>query len=184
MIMNTLAKATYGFVLGAVLLCGLPAVQAAVVTYNFSILGDVSFGDGSGSAFGLNTGETITATGTFTADLGTIGSETGTVAFGSGSGNTMSIDLNGTIFTASDDDRFGAGAKPSLTFSSGSLTDFDFLKDPGFSSNFMFFDNLDSSTLFGEWQTNANLTVVPLPAALWLFGSGLLGLVGIVRRRT
>jgi hypothetical protein len=27
------------------------------------------------------------------------------------------------------------------------------------------------------------LTVVPIPAAAWLFGSGLLGLVGVARRR-
>ncbi|MGB5717515.1 MAG: VPLPA-CTERM sorting domain-containing protein [Gammaproteobacteria bacterium] len=26
--------------------------------------------------------------------------------------------------------------------------------------------------------------VVPLPAAVWLFGSGLLGLIGIARRRS
>jgi hypothetical protein len=34
---------------------------------------------------------------------------------------------------------------------------------------------------------NANLTAtpdpVPIPAAVWLFGSGLLGLVGVARRR-
>ena len=30
---------------------------------------------------------------------------------------------------------------------------------------------------------NANLTPVPVPAAVWLFGSGLLGLIGVARRR-
>ena len=30
---------------------------------------------------------------------------------------------------------------------------------------------------------NANLTGVPIPAAVWLFGSGLLGLVGVARRK-
>ena len=30
---------------------------------------------------------------------------------------------------------------------------------------------------------NASLTAVPVPAAVWLFGSGLLGLVGVARRR-
>jgi hypothetical protein len=33
-----------------------------------------------------------------------------------------------------------------------------------------------------NFNFNANLTAVPLPAAAWLFGSGLLGLVGIARR--
>ena len=35
------------------------------------------------------------------------------------------------------------------------------------------------------WWDNANLTAspVPVPAAVWLFGSGLLGLVGVARRR-
>ena len=28
-----------------------------------------------------------------------------------------------------------------------------------------------------------NATVVPVPAAVWLFGSGLLGLIGIARRK-
>ena len=30
---------------------------------------------------------------------------------------------------------------------------------------------------------NVNINAVPVPAALWLFGSGLLGLVGIARRK-
>jgi len=189
MIMHTFAKTAYGAILGATLLCGLPAAQAVAVTYSFSITGDVSVGEESfgpaSNAFGLSAGDTITATGTFTADLGTIGSETGTVLFGSGSGNSMSIDVNGTIFTASDDDSFGAATGPFLTFTAGSLFDFDFLKTsvPQFNSSFTSFDNLSTSTLFGDWQTNANLTPVPLPGALWLFGSGLLGVMGAIRRK-
>ena len=31
---------------------------------------------------------------------------------------------------------------------------------------------------------NADVTVVPVPAALWLFGSGLIGVVGLARRKT
>jgi hypothetical protein len=131
-------------------------------------------------------GESITATGTFTADLGTIGNETGTVLFATGSGNTMSIDLNGTFLFATNDSGYGTGIGPSLTFASGSLFDFDFQKpaSPAFNSSFLSFDDFDS--MYGEW-TNLSLTVVPtvvpVPAAVWLFGSGLLGLAGMARRK-
>lgn len=35
-----------------------------------------------------------------------------------------------------------------------------------------------------DWLFTAELITVPVPAAVWLFGSGLLGLVGLARRRT
>jgi hypothetical protein len=38
-------------------------------------------------------------------------------------------------------------------------------------------------TQAGDILTYADMTVVPVPAAVWLFGSGLLGLVGISRRK-
>jgi hypothetical protein len=34
-----------------------------------------------------------------------------------------------------------------------------------------------------NWTLTGNLSAVPVPAAVWLFGSGLLGLTGIARRR-
>jgi hypothetical protein len=39
------------------------------------------------------------------------------------------------------------------------------------------------SDLLLEADGNLNLTAVPIPAAVWLFGSGLLGLVGIAKRK-
>lgn len=41
--------------------------------------------------------------------------------------------------------------------------------------------NLSSN---GELSFSAGVSAVPVPAAVWLFGSGLLGLVGIARRRS
>ena len=35
----------------------------------------------------------------------------------------------------------------------------------------------------GAWTINGTVSAIPVPAAAWLFGSGLLGLVGIARRR-
>ncbi len=31
---------------------------------------------------------------------------------------------------------------------------------------------------------NVVLTTIPIPAAIWLFGSGIIGLIGIARRKT
>lgn len=36
---------------------------------------------------------------------------------------------------------------------------------------------------FPGFSANFNMTAVPVPAAVWLFGSGLLGLVGVARRK-
>jgi hypothetical protein len=35
----------------------------------------------------------------------------------------------------------------------------------------------------GNWTITGVVSAVPVPAAAWLFGSGLLGLVGVARRR-
>jgi len=62
---------------------------------------------------------------------------------------------------------------------------------PGFSANFNT-TALGTSDLVGEdytltggsvTATGGSVTAVPVPAAVWLFGSGLLGLVGVARRK-
>lgn len=46
------------------------------------------------------------------------------------------------------------------------------------------FITADSSAFPGQWrQYNGTISQIPLPAAVWLFGSGLLGLVGMARRK-
>jgi hypothetical protein len=183
----------FGLTLSLALFSAMPAAQAALVTYNYTITGYVLVGDELNpnvynltGNFGDPGGESVTATGTFTADLGTIGNETGTVFFSIGSGNTMSIDLNGTFLFETDDSGYGTGIGPSLTFTAGALFDLDFQKpaSPAFNSSFLFFDDFDS--MVGQW-TDLSLTVVPaavpVPAALWLFGSGLLAMAGIARSR-
>ncbi len=56
----------------------------------------------------------------------------------------------------------------------------------------------ETNLLSGDWYVNVHTTnfgggeirgqviinPVPIPAAVWLFGSGLLGLVGVARRKT
>lgn len=67
---------------------------------------------------------------------------------------------------------YGGGSVPAGVILSGTGFDGDF------GSNF---DNLSSGT--GTGTAVANVGTVPVPAALWLFGSGLLGLTGLARRR-
>ncbi|NMC75423.1 MAG: VPLPA-CTERM sorting domain-containing protein [Geobacteraceae bacterium] len=42
---------------------------------------------------------------------------------------------------------------------------------------------LDPLSLFGNFGANVDVVPAPLPAAGWLLGSGLLGLMGIRRNR-
>ena len=164
-----------GQVYAAILLLavGMGSAQAVPVVYNYTILGDVVYGDGS-NAWGLNTGDVISATGSFTADLGL--TLTGTVNFALG--DTMTINLLSGTLTEADD--IGG---ISLSFINGSLTDFVYIQNPfDFNSNFTSFDDGQGYNMFGEWQTDVNLTAVPVPAAVWLFGSGL-AMLGFTRRK-
>jgi len=42
---------------------------------------------------------------------------------------------------------------------------------------------VENITTFGIGIDDLNFTPVPIPAAIWLFGSGLLGMIGIARRK-
>ena len=60
----------------------------------------------------------------------------------------------------------------SVAFNNHSIT-FDLLGPLSFTS----------SGTVKEWKIDINSTAVPVPAAVWLFGSGLLGLIGFARRK-
>lgn len=69
----------------------------------------------------------------------------------------------------------GTGLDTSVLFKSTSVNGF----------NPVAFNDLQFWTLSsnGELNYGAEVSAVPVPAAVWLFGSGLLGLVGVARRR-
>jgi len=86
-----------------------------------------------------------------------------------------SITINGTNFSVTDP----SSANPlALTFNNLNLTTADIDITFNRKSSWVFV----SEVSFGSNSANAN--AVPVPAATWLFGSGLLGLIGVSRRKS
>ncbi len=178
-------KTVCSSILAAGMLFSMSTAQAAL--FNYTITGDVILGDeyGDYNAFGLAAGDTITATGVF--DDSVLSAGTGTILFGSGTGNTLTLNIGSTVFTANNH----SSGSPSISLTNFGLDDFDFYALAGtnganadFDSYLTGFDDLGS--LYGDWQTNVIITpvsAVPVPAAVWLFGSGLIGLAGFARRK-
>lgn len=179
--LRTSAKAA----LGLLALLGAATAQAALV--NFSITGYV---DGSEGPFGLDVGDAITASGTF--DDSAIGMAPYTVYFDAAhSGNSMTIVAGSLSLDNTQDDYFAVGGSPRLEFDSmGDLVGVNFyaaLPDySGFDSGALAFIVNDADFYFatGYWDAGSfTVTPVPIPAAVWLLSSGLLGLAGFARRR-
>ena len=165
------------------LVAGFSTAQAATQQYYATIVGDVTVGEetfGPGSnVWGLSAGDVVEANISFTADLG--GTETGTDI----NIDTIFIRLPGDVAwpnyqSLNQSDMDGA---ITISLDNGALTDFSFFTtDFDFNSSFTFFDDGVGGSMFGDWQTDVTLSNVPVPAAVWLFGSAL-GLLGWVRRK-
>lgn len=171
-------KLLYGLITCLTLLVATGAKAALV---NFEVFGTVDFVDESGNIYALSIGDSVSATGMFD-DSGLAGGS-GTIDF-TDPGNSISLNIGSRTFTESDD-----GGTPSLTLDTGAMTDLDFLASEqdafGQSVLFSFFTTFQGTdNLVGSWDgASFSMTPVPVPAAVWLFGSGLLGLAGIARRR-
>ena len=169
----------------ASLLFGGSVANAALV--NFSLEGTVDLAD-SGNVFGLSSGNTVFASGTFD-DSVLPGTGEVTIALDA-VGNSLLLEIGTQTFTEMDDSYYGTGF-PNLVFTDGIFTSLNFIGQVEafgfFDSNLGFFEGEDDAfnLITGYWNTSSfTVTPVPVPAAVWLFGSGLLGLVGVARRKT
>ena len=153
---------------------------------NFTLVGTVGSA-ATPNAFGLNVGDSITVSGIFDGNvLSGVGAEG--VVFSLASGNSLNIDAGLMSFTEADDVNYGLGSSPKLSFLDGSFNGFDFLTYFGTSGQFestIFSAGAldDNFNVVNSTWTNYTVSSVPVPAAVWLFGSGLLGLAGVARRK-
>jgi len=70
------------------------------------------------------------------------------------------------------------------TSASDPLNAWTFSFNPSFGTFFQGTGGKDSNNLFGWAVKSGDVGAVPIPAAMWLFGSGVLALVGVARRKT
>jgi hypothetical protein len=139
-------------------------------TFTFTLSGIPSGGNAALALFGMDaTGldATIGTPDTWTAQDGTSGS--GTPYIWSDRGGADPFLPSGTT-------------SYTLTFDVGSAATLSPLDTPYIIDVVFAGGNVSGS---GRWndQTSFGINVVPIPPAVWLFGSGLLGLVGIARKR-
>ncbi len=84
--------------------------------------------------------------------------------------------LSDVLIFARNFDSSGSDNRGAVTYQNvGGLIELDSSINPGGNPNF----NGDVQV----WAVFSNTAVVPVPAAVWLFSSGLLGLIGIARRK-
>jgi len=183
--------------LGMLLIMVAGSAHAAMI--NYTITGDIT--DQGANTFGLLTGQTITASGVintapsidYQIESGSLlgGDATGSINFGFGSGNTMTLTVGNTNFSPLDEYNYLSGST-TISFSAGLLLGVDSYIFPGtngpsgFESLGLAFNDWDTMT--GVWRTSmafvsSTPSPVPVPAAAWLFGSGLLGLIGFAKRK-
>ena len=165
-----------GLSIAVLLVLNLGYANAQVV--NFSLGGTVTAIDNyyGANPFGLNVGDTITATGSFD----NTGFDESNWGFDAADLIEMTFTVGTGIYTLTEGDVWPS---PEIVFYYDEFYDLDFSASDGeffssynaFSGNYWNFE--------GTWHTYEEVSAVPVPAAAWLFGSGLIGLVGLARRK-
>lgn len=206
--MNNTLRSIRIFISGlSILLVG--GVQAAQV--NFSLTGTVTSTtshcgtDGDGfdiycerpNDFGLAAGDSITVSGTYDDSLLT-GAGSEFVGFGDGTGNSMTLTIGASVYTQTSADGYVDGDWPRVLFSDGGFAGLGytlyewFAVYESYGMNFESWEQLDPYedpysgwAFYGTWDAESfsATAAVPVPAAVWLFASGLIGLTAASRRK-
>jgi len=170
----------------------LTVSQAQAALFDFSVNGQIGAAAAENS-WGLSVGDIFTASGQFDDSVfSTVDDGTGTKIFDFTSPtNNMTITFGNTLYTDGMDVFGGANMFLTAAGAFDGISYLSTLADPGFESTGFVGGPFDvsgtDSTGFtdGTWDVDsyAQVAAVPVPAAIWLFGSGLIGLAGIGRRK-
>lgn len=93
-------------------------------------------------------------------------------------GGTTTIDMNGFFANWENIDFYQGNSSASLTTSNCVAGTCDFTASW---TQFFYGGSVDGNT--GCWILHGQVSGIPVPAAAWLMGSGLIGLVGVARRK-
>jgi len=184
-------------------------VQAALV--NFSLTGTITSTtsicgvDDRGDVycerpneFGLSVGDTIVVSGSYDDSLLT-GAGSEFVGFGDGTGNSMSLTIGTSIYTQTSADGYVDGDWPRLLLSDGGFAGLGYTLYEWFATYESYGMNFESWewlnpyedpysgwAFYGAWDAESfsATAAVPVPAAVWLFASGLIGLMAASRRKS
>ncbi len=118
--------------------------------------------------FSVNQVKTLTADGSLTPVNSGVGDWTD--GFQGWNGNGLTLGWNTTTDTTIDN----------------SLSLYRYFYNPDGSAATQLYGsiNIDSATGVVSYNAASAVSAVPVPAAIWLFGSGLMGMVGVARRRS
>lgn len=190
-------KTVQNYIAGIAILFGACSANASLVQFTLEGSVDPSgaeypSGGESGNIFNVVNNEIVFATGSYESDDITINQGIGNVSLSDIVLNIgdLTFDLTTENYTTN------------ISFdSSGALIGLNYGSDAALEASPVNFDSFDltftgsntSNTekykgtyvtynIAGHWDANT-YAVVPVPAAAWLFGSGLIGLVGLARRK-
>ncbi len=184
--MSTFRKTACAALVAGCMAVGATGAQAALV--NFTLMGTTSTFTTVPNVFGVGVGDTVTVTGTF--DDSVLSGGTGLVYFDSNLSGTNSFELSIGTYTFSNtaDPAYSSGGYPYLDITGPTsaglmfVVEFDGHAFDSWGNTFVGWESGFDRTVFGGWNT-FGMTPVPVPAAVWLLGSGLIGLAGIAKRK-
>ena len=155
-------------IIGAMMLLVMTPAPSYAALVSFDLTGDVQAA--INNPFGLTDVDDIFATGTYDDSV---------LIAGSGDVSLSNITFTVGSATFSEADSLGSII---LTLSNNEFVGLDYSSVDFISITSSFVG--DSNQLAGSWiGSSLSVTPVPVPAAAWLFGSGLIGLAGLAKRR-